>query len=163
MTKQANTTFVYVTFIRTTPETLWSALTTPEFTRQYWFGMHQESDWSVGSPWRLVFADGRTADAGEIIEVDQPRRLVIKWRNEFREELKAEGYARCVFDLESIGEAVKLTITHSMERDDSQLIGAVSGGWPRILSNLKSLLETGASLLPATQPSQRSVCEAAAV
>jgi hypothetical protein len=76
--------------------------------------------------------------------------------------LKAEGFARCVFDLESVGKAVKLTITHSMERDESQLIGAVSGGWPRILSNLKSLLETGASLLPAGQPSQRSVCESVA-
>jgi uncharacterized protein YndB with AHSA1/START domain len=135
--------FVYVTFIRTTPEELWSALTTPEFTKQYWFGMHCESKWTVGSPWRLMFQDGRVADAGEIVEAESPKRLVIKWRNEFRPELKAEGYSRCTLELEPAGQAVKLTITHEMERTGTKFIDAVSGGWPRILSNLKSLLETG--------------------
>ena len=139
----AATTFVYVTYIRTTPEVLWDALTSPAFTRQYWFGMHQESDWTLGSPWRLVFADGRTADTGEIVESDRPRRLVIKWRNEFRPEVKAEGYSLCAMDLEPVGDAVKLTIAHRIERSPSKFIEAVSGGWPRILSNLKSLLETG--------------------
>lgn len=140
-------TFVYVTFIRTTPEQLWSALTSPDFIRQYWFGMHHEAEWKAGSPWRLVFPDGRVADTGEVLEVDPPRRLVLKWRNEFRPELKSEGYSRCVFELEPVGAAVKLSITHSMDRPDSKLIEAVSGGWPQILSNLKSLLETGAALL----------------
>jgi len=135
--------YVYVTFIRTTPETLWTALTSEAFTRQYWFGMHQESDWTPGSSWRLMFADGRVGDMGEILESDPPRRLVIKWRNEFRPELKDEGYARCAMDLEPVDGTVKLTITHTMDRPDSKLIEAVSSGWPRILSNLKSLLETG--------------------
>ena len=135
--------YVYVTFIRTTPQALWTALTSEEFNRQYWFGMHQESDWTPGSSWRLVFADGRTGDAGEILESDPPRRLVIKWRNEFRPELKDEGYARCVMELEPVDGTVKLTITHTMDRPQSKVIEAVSGGWPRILSNLKSLLETG--------------------
>ena len=72
---------------------------------------------------------------------------MIKWRNEFRLELKAEGYSRCTADIEAAGEAVKLTITHEMDRAGSQLIEAVSGGWPRILSNLKSLLETGEIVL----------------
>jgi uncharacterized protein YndB with AHSA1/START domain len=135
--------YVYVTFIRTTPETLWTALTSEEFTRQYWFGMHQESDWTVGSSWRLVFPGGRVGDSGEILEIDPPRRLVIKWRNEFRPELREEGYARCTMELESIDGAVRLTITHVMDRLQSKFIEAVSGGWPRILSNLKSLLETG--------------------
>jgi uncharacterized protein YndB with AHSA1/START domain len=135
--------FVYVTFIRATPERLWTALTTPEFTKQYWFGMHCESEWQAGSPWRLMFQDGRVADTGEIIEADRPKRLVIKWRNEFRPEIKAEGYSRCTIELEPMGEAVKLTVTHEMERPGTKLIEAVSGGWPRILSNLKSLLETG--------------------
>jgi uncharacterized protein YndB with AHSA1/START domain len=135
--------FVYVTFIRTTPERLWSALTTPEFTKQYWFGMHCESEWKAGSSWRLMFQDGRVADAGEIVEAEPPKRLVIKWRNEFRPEIKAEGYSRCTIDLEPTGQAVKLTITHDMERPGTKFIEAVSGGWPRILSNLKSLLETG--------------------
>jgi uncharacterized protein YndB with AHSA1/START domain len=139
----ARSTFVYVTFIRTTPQQLWDALTSPEFTQQYWFGMHQESDWKSGSSWRLLFPDGRVADAGEIVEVDAPRRLVLKWRNEFRPDLKSEGYSHCTMLLEPVAGAVKLTITHVMERADSKLIEAVSGGWPRILSNLKSLLETG--------------------
>lgn len=137
------TKFVYVTFIRTTPERLWQALTSAEFTKQYWFGMHQDTDWKPGSMWRLVFADGRVADAGEIVEADPPKRLVLKWRNEWKPELKAEGFSFCTYTLEPANGAVKLTITHTIDRADSKLIEAVSGGWPKILSNLKSLLETG--------------------
>ena len=140
-------TFVYVTFIRTTPERLWSALTTPEFMRDYWFGMHCESDFKAGSPWKLVFADGRVADAGEIVESTPPNRLVIKWHNQWSPELKAEGYSCCIFEIEATDGAVKLTVTHGMERDGSKFIEAVSGGWPKILSNLKSLLETGEVVL----------------
>jgi uncharacterized protein YndB with AHSA1/START domain len=147
MTDTAGGTFVYVTFIRTTPEKLWSALTDPEIMKQYWFGMHQECDWRAGSPWRLVFPDGRIADSGEVLEVDPPRRLVLRWHNEFKPELRAEGPARCTYELEPMGGAVKLTITHSIDRPRSKFIEAVSGGWPRILSNLKSLLETGQAIL----------------
>jgi uncharacterized protein YndB with AHSA1/START domain len=147
MTDTSASTFVYVTFIRATPEKLWSALTDPEIMQQYWFGMRQESDWRTGSPWRLVFPDGRIADSGEILKADPPRRLVLRWRNEFKPELNAEGSARCTYELEPVGGAVKLTITHSIERPRSKFIEAVSGGWPRILSNLKSLLETGQTLL----------------
>ena len=139
--------FVYVVYIRTTPERLWSALTSTDFMKQYWFGMHFQTDWKTGSSWRLVFADGRIADTGEIVEVDPPRRLVLKWRNDFRPELKSEGYARCTIDLEPMAGAVKLTITHVMDCAESKLIAAVANGWPRILSNLKSLLETGEILL----------------
>jgi uncharacterized protein YndB with AHSA1/START domain len=135
--------FFYVTYIRTTPEELWTALTTSGFMKKYWFGMNFETDWKVGSPWKLIFPDGRIADTGEIVELDRPRRIVLKWRNEFRPELTVEGYARCSIELEPQGGAVKLAISHTIERADSKLIEAVSGGWPRILSNLKSLLETG--------------------
>lgn len=96
MNEAAKSRFVYVTYIRTTPEKLWTALTTPEFMKKYWFGMNFETDWKVGSPWKLVFPDGRIADAGEIVEIDKPRRLVLRWRNQFRPELHEEGYARCV-------------------------------------------------------------------
>lgn len=147
MADASNATFIYVTFIRTTPERLWSALTSPEFTRKYWYGTHQESDWEAGSSWRLVFADGRVADTGEVVEIDPPRRLVLKWRNEFRPELNAEGYSRCTLALEPVDGAVKLTVTHTMDRAESKLIEAVSGGWPQVLSNLKSLLETGEIVL----------------
>ena len=142
----SKSTFAYVTFIRTTPERLWSALTTPEFQRQYWFDMHCESDWKTGSAWKLVFPDGRLADMGEIVEADPPRRLVIKWHNQWKPELTAEGPSLCTFTIEAVPDntkVVKLSVVHSIERDGSKLIEAVSGGWPRILSNLKSLLETG--------------------
>jgi uncharacterized protein YndB with AHSA1/START domain len=140
-------TYIYVTYIRTTPEKLWSALTSAEFIKQYWFGMTVDCAWKVGAPWKLSFQDGRVADSGEVLEFEPPRRLVLKWRNEFRPELKAEGYARCVFELEALEGAVKLTITHSIERADSKIVEAVAGGWPKILSNLKSLLETGEVVL----------------
>jgi len=139
----SRSTFVYVTYIRTTPEKLWSALTGPDFMEQYWFGMHCESDWQTGSSWQLSFADGRVADSGEVVESTPGKRLAIRWRNEFRPELKAEGDSLCVMEIEATGDATKLTVTHSIDKVDSQFIHAVSGGWPRIMSNLKSLLETG--------------------
>ena len=98
--------FVYVTYIRTTQEKLWAALTTPETMRQYWFGMHQETDWKPGSPWKLVFEDGRVADAGEVVEFDPPKRLAMKWRNEFKPELKEEGFSLCVMELAQDGEVM---------------------------------------------------------
>lgn len=139
--------FVYVTYIRATPERLWSALTDKTFIPRYWFGMTCESEWRPGSPWKLMFEDGRVADRGEILEADPPKKLVIKWMNEFRPELAAEGPARCTFLLEAEGAATKLTIVHEMDKAQSLVIEAVSGGWPKILSNLKSLLETGEVVL----------------
>ena len=143
--------FVYVTYIRTTAEKVWEALTKPEFTRQYWFGMHQQSEWTKGAAWNLIFSDGRIADAGAVLEVDPPKRLVLRWHNEFRPELNAEGDTRCTFVIEQEGELVKLTVTHEAERAP-KTIEAVSGGWPRVLSSLKSLLETGAGLPRADTP-----------
>ena len=142
--------FVYVTYIRTTPEKLWAALTDQQMIRTYWFGITAESDWKPGSSWALKFEDGRTADAGEILEAVPPTRLVIRWRNEFRPELKAEGWSRCTMEIEMAdyypdhsAKAVKLTISHELEGEGTKFIEAVSGGWPKIMSNLKSLLETG--------------------
>ena len=149
----ARSTFVYVTYIRTTPEKLWSALTSDvEFMKQYWFGMHGESEWTPGSAWTLISGDGQIFDAGDIVEAEPPRRLVIRWRHQRRPELAAEGDSLCTIELASEGPAVKLSITHTIERDPSQLITAVSGGWPKIMSNLKSLLETGSAVLPQAYP-----------
>jgi uncharacterized protein YndB with AHSA1/START domain len=134
--------FVYVSYIRITPEKLWHALTTPEIIKQYRFGMRVESDWKVGAAWRM-FADGSLMDSGEILESISPKRLVMSWLNQWEPEFKAEGYTRCVYELEPTEAAVKLTLTHSMERPDSRFIAAVSEGWPLVISNLKSLLETG--------------------
>jgi uncharacterized protein YndB with AHSA1/START domain len=149
----ARSTFVYVTYIRTTPQKLWSALTDGEFMKQYWFGNHCESQWTAGSSWKNVSAGGVVLDAGEIVEADPPRRLVIRWRNQNKPELEAEGASLCTMELEPTGAAVKLSITHTIERDPSKLIAAVSGGWPKVLSNLKSLLETGSAVLQDPYPS----------
>lgn len=147
MTKSAESNFVYVTFIRTTPEKLWSALTDANQMKEYWLGMHIETEWRTGAEWRMLFPDGRVADTGEVLEVERPRRIRLKWRNEFRPELKAEGFAYCTIELEPYGDAVRLSITHTIERVNSKFIQAVSGGWPKVLSNLKSLLETGQVIL----------------
>ncbi|HXT78312.1 MAG TPA: SRPBCC family protein [Acetobacteraceae bacterium] len=138
--------FVYVTYIRTTAEKLWEALTAPAFTRQYWGGSWQECDWKPGSSWKLMIPDGRVGDSGEVLEIDPPHRLVLRWRNEFMPDLHAEGDSRAAFELETLGQSVKLTVVHEIDRPKSKFIAAVSNGWPQILSSLKSLLETGTSL-----------------
>ena len=148
MTNPGKSSFVYVTYIRTTAERLWSALTSPQFAQQYWRGAQPQADWKPGGSWKLILPDGRVADAGEIVEFEPHKRLSIRWRNEFKPEFKAEGWSLCTMEIEPAGEAVKLTVSHSMEREGSKFIDAVSSGWPQILSNLKSLLETGSVVLP---------------
>jgi uncharacterized protein YndB with AHSA1/START domain len=145
-------TFVYVTYIRATPEKVWSALTDAEYMRRYWFGTHCESEWTAGSAWKMVTGDGRIPDAGEIVEAEPPRRLVIRWQHQDKPELEAEGESRCTMELEPSGSAVKLSITHTIEREPSQFIAAVSGAWPKIISNLKSVLETGSAVLQHPYP-----------
>ena len=134
--------FVYVTYIRTSREKLWHALTTREVIEQYRFGMSVESEWQVGSAWRM-YADGSLMDSGEILESVSQTRLAMSWLNEWKPEFKAEGHSRCVYEIEPTGACAKLTLTHSSERPESSFIAAVSQGWPMVISNLKSLLETG--------------------
>jgi uncharacterized protein YndB with AHSA1/START domain len=151
----AKSIFVYVTYIRTTPEKLWSALTEDsEFMKQYWFGVHCESQWTPGSAWKMIGPEDQLFDAGEIVEAEPSRRLVIRWQNQMKPELKAEGDSLCTIQLEPIGASVKLSITHTIEREPSKLIEAVSGGWPKIMSNLKSLIETGSVVLDQPYPTQ---------
>jgi uncharacterized protein YndB with AHSA1/START domain len=142
----AESRFVYVTYIRTTPEKLWRALLEPEFTRQYWGETWQESEWKPGASWRIMLPDGRVGDSGEILEIEPHRKLVLTWQNEFKPELHAEGYSRLTYELHQQGDMVKLTLIHEMETPGSKLIDAVSNGWPAILASLKSLLETGEPL-----------------
>jgi uncharacterized protein YndB with AHSA1/START domain len=149
MTDAPKSSFVYVTYIRTAPDTLWSALTSPEFAQKYWLGARPEAEWKPGGSWKLIFPDGRVADTGQIVEFEPGKRLSIRWRNEFRPELKGEGWSLCTMEIApAANETVKLTVTHSIDREGSKFIAAVSGGWPQILSNLKSLLETGSVILP---------------
>ena len=120
--------------------------------KQYWFGTHCESEWTPEASWKMVYPDGSITDAGKIVEAEPPRRLVIRWQNQIKPELKAEGESLCTMEIEPSGTAVKLSITHTIEREPSKLITAVSGGWPKIISNLKSLLETGSVALQAAYP-----------
>ena len=141
--------FVYVTFIRTTPEKLWSALTDPKFTRQYFFNSYQESAWKTGAPWKMVFPDGHAAASGEVLMIDPPRKLVLAWKGE-KPELKDEAVSLLTYQLEQQDDMVKLTVLHESGDGSDKLIQAVSSGWPMILASLKSLLETGESL-PSTR------------
>jgi len=152
--------FVYTTYIRTTPEKLWQALTEPAFTLRYW-GMGLRSDWKVGSPVDVQWgADLPFADIGQVVlESDPPRRLSYRWHNYQREHIpmfgwSEEQFARLVteplsqvtFDLEAMGETVRLTVTHDGFAGETEMLKGISGGWPAILSNLKTLLETGETL-----------------
>jgi uncharacterized protein YndB with AHSA1/START domain len=142
-------TFLYVTYIATTPEKLWQALTDGAFTRQYWFGHAIESDWAPGS--RVVF---RTGDedyvSGEVFAYEPHRRLSYGWHVAFHEVFRHEKPSRVTFELEPIGSEVKLTVTHDEFEPGSKVFAAISNGWPLVLSSLKSLLETGRGSTLAT-------------
>jgi uncharacterized protein YndB with AHSA1/START domain len=138
--------FTYVTYIATTAETLWKALLDGEFTRQYW-GHENVSDWEPGSEWEHRRADAaRTVVVlGEVMAASAPSRLVITWADP-RERGKKERHSRVAFDIETIGDMVRLTVTHEDLETGSEMERKVSNGWPRVLSSLKSLLETGRPL-----------------
>jgi uncharacterized protein YndB with AHSA1/START domain len=96
----------------------------------------------------MLLPDGRVGDAGKILEIDPPRRLVLEWTNQFMPELQAEGPSRCTLEIEPRGESVRLSVLHEIDAPESRFIAAVSNGWPLILSSLKSLLETGQAIAP---------------
>ena len=141
--KAAKTKFVYVTYIASTPEKVFQAITEPAVTRQYW-GMENVSDWKPGSPWRHT--DGKTVRmVGEVIEHAPPRRLVISWAWPKEADDRAKR-TRVAFDLERIDAMVKLTVTHDELEPGSDMERGITEGWPRVLSSLKSFLETGKAL-----------------
>jgi uncharacterized protein YndB with AHSA1/START domain len=147
---QNHSRFVYVTYIHTTPEKLWAALTQPEFTKRYWGGSWQESEWKPGASWCIMLPNGEKADDGRILEIHPPRRLVLAWNSVRRAELAAEGESRATYEIEdeedSQGTVLKLTVIHEIGVKDSKLIKAVSNGWPFFLASLKTMLETGEPL-----------------
>ncbi len=148
---QPSSRFVYVIHIRTSPEKLWDALTKPELTRLWWCEVWQDCTWEKGADWNAMTPDGRVADAGKILEIDPPNRLVLTWQNQFVAELKPEGHSTLTYEIKPEGEGVILTLTHEMAREKSKLIEAVSQGWPALLSSLKSMLETGTPLIETTK------------
>jgi uncharacterized protein YndB with AHSA1/START domain len=133
--------YVYVTYIETSAEKLWEALTDGDFTERYWFGHRIASDWKQGSPYRFG-KNGNSMVEGEVITFDPVRRLAYSWENR-KPEAAGEGISRVTFDLEPHGKVVKLTVTHDELGEDGKTLRDISGGWPMVLSNLKSLLETG--------------------
>ena len=143
----AESRFLYLTYIRAPAQKVWDALTDPAQNKLFWSGYHQESTWDVGADFAIVGAEGKAWDTGKVLTFDPPKRLSVTWNHQHDAAMKAEGESVCSFDLEALGEALtKLTVTHVIGIADSKLIGAVSGGWPMILSSLKSLLETGKAL-----------------
>jgi uncharacterized protein YndB with AHSA1/START domain len=142
----AESRFVYVTYIRTTPQRPWQALLDPEFTRRYWVGTWHESEWNPGAPWRLMIPDGRVGHCGEVLEIEPPRRLALVWRAEFLPELRAEGYSRVTFELEPRGESVKLTVVHEIGKPDSKLVKTLSSGWPHLLPASRASSKRGSRL-----------------
>ena len=138
-------TKVFEIYIKTTPERLWEALTDREMRRTYFFGVGFTSDWSPGSRYEGVHPLApRALFEGENLEVDPPRRLVQSFWALFSEDVKQEGTTRLTWEIEPIGDSCRLTLTHDQLREDANI--AIYGGWPQVLSGLKTLLETGESL-----------------
>jgi uncharacterized protein YndB with AHSA1/START domain/DNA-binding transcriptional ArsR family regulator len=151
--------FVYTTYIKTTPERLWQGLTDPAFTRRYW-GVEFESDWKAGSPFTLALDKARIADPAQVIlEADPPRRLCYAWHtftpewaaaydisDEHLARFAAERRSKVTFDIEPAGEMVKLTVVHDGFDPGSAVLEGITEGWPRVLSGLKTLLETSDAL-----------------
>ena len=134
--------YVYVTYIKTTPKKVWDAITVPEFARQYWT-YENVSDWKKGSPWEHRTRDGKTMLVGTVEETRPPEKLVITWSAPGNEA----NASRVTFDIAKAGEMVKLTVTHSQLRAGTDMAKNIAIGWPRVLSSLKSFLETGQPLV----------------
>jgi uncharacterized protein YndB with AHSA1/START domain len=145
MTKE-KTSFVYVTYIVSTPEKVFEAITRPELARRYW-GHENVSDWQVGSDWQHVRAnDARSVElVGKVVEVSPPTRLVMTWANA-SQAADPEAYSRLTFDIVEYDNMVRLTVSHDELEAGSGMAKGISQGWPSVLSSLKSFLETGQGL-----------------
>ena len=136
--------FIYVTYIETTPEKLWKALTDGDFTERYWFAHRAASDWNVGSSYQFTL-EGEKRLEGKVLISDPPRKLAYSWSG-CSEEFRRERTSRVTFELEPRGKVVKLTLTHDNLDEAGVTHRGISEGWPMVLANLKSLLETGRAL-----------------
>lgn len=137
----SKTTLVYTTYIKSTPEEVWRAITTPEFARQYWGGMVNVSDWKVGSQWKHedTTEGNATRLVGEVKESTPHERLVLTWSAPDN----VENASTVTFDIIPVNGVVRLDVTHSNLVVDSTMHDGVSKGWPLVLSNLKTYLEGG--------------------
>jgi len=138
--------FVYVTYISSTPQKVWNALVDPETTATYW--QHENvSDWKPGSRWEHRAADkDRTLRlAGKVVESSPPKRLVLTWALP-ADDARPEKHSRVTFEIEPVRDVVRLTVTHDEFEPGSEMFKSIQEGWPKVLSSLKSLLETGRPL-----------------
>jgi uncharacterized protein YndB with AHSA1/START domain/DNA-binding transcriptional ArsR family regulator len=136
---------VFEIYIRTTPERLWAAITDPDIRSKYNFGARVNSDWTPGSRYEMSAMDGAVAlGEGENLEVDPPRRLVQSARFLWSDDVKREGTSRVTWDIEPVADSCRLTVTHDELREGAN--DEIYGGWPMILSGVKTLLETGEDL-----------------
>jgi uncharacterized protein YndB with AHSA1/START domain len=151
------TRFVYVTYIRSTPEKVFEAITKPEIARRYW-GHENLSDWKPGSAWEHVRADEqRTVQlVGKVVEVDPPTRLVITWASP-SQATDPNSYSRVTFDIAPYDDTVRLTVTHDDLETGSAMAKGIQQGWPIVLSSLKSLLETGHGIDVFAKPKAASI------
>ncbi len=139
-----NPDFVYTTYIKTTAEKVWAAITNPEFCRQYWAGNENLSDWKKGSAWQHVSEDDKNTIyvAGKVLESNPPKRLVLTWADP---ENQSDD-SNVTFEIETIEDMVRLNVIHGGFKAESKMAGKVAIGWPRVLSSMKSFLETGKAL-----------------
>ena len=140
---QEKTSFVYVTYIASTPDKVFEAITRPDIARRYW-GHENVSDWTPGSDWQHVRAnEERTVElVGKVVETSPPTRLVITWANA-SQAADPEAYSRVTFDIEPYDDMVRLTVSHDELEAGSGMAKGISKGWPAVLSSMKSFLETG--------------------
>ena len=148
---------VFEIYIKTTPERLWEAITDPESRAKYSFGVETHSEWTPGSSYESSVPGVIDIAKGENLEVDPPRRLVQSFTALWSDEVKAQGTSRVTWEIEQVGDSCLLTVTHDQLREGAN--GEVYGGWPQILSGLKTLLETGENL---TTPGSLMYSKAAA-
>ena len=140
MTKEND--FIYTTYIQTTPEKLWQAITTPEFTKQYWDN-YNVSEWKKGAEWKhLHWENGSTLVIGKVLECDPPKRLVLTWASP--DDLK--DVSEVSFNISTVGGMVRLDVVHGKFNEGSEMGKNVKEGWPRVLSSLKTFLESGTPL-----------------
>jgi uncharacterized protein YndB with AHSA1/START domain len=149
-------TTVYTIYIASTPEKVWQALTTAEFSRQYFSGLAVEVDLRVGGSYIVRTPDGALHISGEVIECDPPKKLTVTFNVNWPALVEKLGPTLVTYEIEQAGNAVKLTMTEAHDRPiDDDILSGGRQGWPAILSSLKSLLETGEALDIKMAPPQR--------
>lgn len=147
---------VYTTYIAATPEKIWEALTTPEFSRKYFFGFAVDAELKIGGAFLVRAPDGSVHINGEVIECEPARKLTVTWNVNWPGLVEKLGSTLVTYEIEPAGKSVRLTLTEAHDRPlDDDILSGGRAGWPAIVSSLKSLLETGNALVIKMEPPRR--------